>query len=142
MCIRDSVSDLLNLVCRFMDEFQTKVMNAGLAPRIDVRTCLLRLRAEDRIPAANVSYYRMRPALWISQGDPMLFAWTAAIAIRGAGGKESAKDAMLGVEDGQMLIGDGFQPLRANGSGQCGNLRGVEIMRRGEARQALSLIHI
>ena len=111
------VSDLLNLVCRFMDEFQTKVMNAGLAPRIEMRTCFLRLRAEDRIPAANVSYYRMRPALWISQGDPMLFAWTAAIAVGSAGGEESAEDAMLCVEDGQMLIGNGFHPLRTDGCG-------------------------
>ena len=87
------------------------------APRIDVRTCLLRLRAEDRIPAADVGDYRMRTALWISQRDPMLFAWPAAIAVRSAGGKESAEDAMLGVEDGQMLIGDGFHPLRADGSG-------------------------
>ncbi len=81
-----------------------------------MRACLLRLRAEDRIPAANVGDYRMRAALWISQGDPMLFAWPAAIAIRRAAGKESAEDAMLGVEDRQMLIGDGFHPLRADGS--------------------------
>ena len=86
--------------------------------RIHVRACLLRLRAEDRIPAADVGQYGMRTALRISQSHPMLFAWTAAIAVGGSGGKESAEDAMLRVEDGQMLIGDGFQPLRANGSGQ------------------------
>src|SRR5580692_2945591 len=56
-------SDLLNLVCRFMHEFQAKVANAGVNPRVDVRTCFLRLRAEDRIPTPNVGYHRMRAAL-------------------------------------------------------------------------------
>ena len=87
------------------------------APGIHVRACLLRLRAEDRIPAANVGDHRMRTALGISQGHSMFFAWPAAIAISSAGGKESAEDAMLRVEDRQMLIGYGFQPLRANGCG-------------------------
>ena len=110
-------SDLLNLVCRFMDEFQAKVANAGLAPRVDVRTCFLRLSAEHRIPAANVGYYWMRAALWISQSDAMLFAGPAAIAISSAGGKKSAEDTMLRVEDRKMVIGNGFQPLRSNGLG-------------------------
>ena len=65
----------------------------------------------------------------------MLFAWPPAIAVSSAGGKESAEDAMLGVEDRQMLIGDGLHPLRANGSGQRGDLRGVEIVRGREPRQ-------
>jgi hypothetical protein len=59
----------------------------------------------------------MRSALWISQGDPMLFAWPAAITVSSASGKESAKDAMLRVEDGQMLIRNGFYPLRTDCSG-------------------------
>jgi hypothetical protein len=110
-------SHLLNFVGRFMHEFQTKVANARLAPRFDVRACFLRFSAEDRVPAAYVGKYRMRAALWISQGHPMLFAWPAAIAIRGASGKEAAKDTMLGVEDGQMLIGNRFYPLWTDGSG-------------------------
>ena len=110
--------DVLHLLRRFVHEFQTEVANTRLTPRIDVRACLLRLRAEDRISAANVSDHRMRTALRISQRHPMLFAWPAAIAVSSTGGKESAEDAMFGVEDGQMLIGDGFQPLRANGSSQ------------------------
>ncbi len=109
--------DVLNLMRRFVYEFQTKVANTGLAPRIDMRTRLLRFRAEDRIPAADVGYHRMRTALRISQGDPMLFARSAAIAVRGAGGKESTEDAMLCVEDWQMLVGNSFHPFRTNGSG-------------------------
>jgi len=108
--------NVLNLAPRFVREFQTEVANPRLAPRINVRTCLLRLRAEDRISAANISDYRMRTALWISQCDPMLFAWPAAIAVGCAGGKEAAEDAVLGMENGQMLIGYRFQALRANGS--------------------------
>ena len=109
-------SDLLNFVSRFVHEFQTKVANTRLAPGFDVRACFLRFSSEDRVAAAHVGEYRMRAALWISQCHPMLFAWPAAIAIRRAGGKEAAKDAMLGMEDGQMLIGNRFYPLRTDGS--------------------------
>jgi hypothetical protein len=91
--------DVLNLVRRFVHEFQPEVANSYLTPWIDVRTCFLRLSAEHRIPAANVGYYRMRTALWISQRDPMLFAGPAAIAISTAGGKNSAEYAMASVED-------------------------------------------
>src|ERR1039458_6646998 len=75
----------------------------------------------------------MRAAFGIPESYPMLFAGPAAIAIRSAGGKEPAEDAVLSVEDRQMLIGDGFHTLRANSCGQSRDLRGVEIVRRCES---------
>ena len=82
-----------------------------------MRAGLLGFRTEDRIPASDVGKYRVCTALRIFEGHPMLFARPAAIAVRRAGGKEAAKYAMLSVEDGQMLIGYGFQPLGADGRG-------------------------
>ena len=48
-----------------------------------------------------------RPAR-IAQRHRVLFARAAAIAIAGAGGKEAAEDAVLGVEHRQVLIHHGF----------------------------------
>lgn len=106
--------DVLNLIRRFMHEFETKVTNTNVAPGLDVRACFLRFGAEHRIPAANVGEHGMRTAMWIAQSHPMVFTWPAAISISSSGGKESAKHAMLCVEDWQVLIGDGLQAQGAN----------------------------
>ena len=55
----------------------------------------------------------------------MFFAGAAAVAVAGAGREEAAEDTVLGVEDGEVLIGDGFQILRADREGQARYLRGV-----------------
>ena len=126
-------SNVLNFLSRFMHEFQSKMANTRRAPTLHVRAGLLRLRPEDRVPTSDVGEYGMRTSLRIFESHPMLFAGPTAIAVRRAGGKEAAEHAMLGVEDGQMLIRDGFQTLWADGPGQSGDLLGVEIVRRGEA---------
>ena len=50
----------------------------------------------------------MRAAFGILQRDAVFFAGAAAIAIAGSGGEKAAEDAVLGVEDGEVLIGDGL----------------------------------
>ncbi len=121
---------LLQLVRGFVDEFQSKVANARGAPGIQVRACLLRLRSKYRIAATHVGHHGMRAALRIPQGNAMLLAGTPAIAVSSARGKKPAEDAMLGVEDREMLIGDGFQSSRANGCGERRDLCGIQIVRR------------
>ena len=96
----------------------------------------LRFGAEDGVAAAHVGHHGMRAAGGVAQGDAVLLAGAAAIAIAGAGGKEAAEDAVLGVEDGQMLVGDGFDPACARAARQLGDLRGVQIVRRREALEA------
>ena len=97
---------------------------------------LLRFGAEYRVAAAHVGHHRMRAAAGIAQRDLVFLARPAAIAIAGAGGKEPAKDAVFGVEHGQMMVGDGFQPRRIDAAGQRGDLRGVQIVRGREAAQS------
>ena len=43
---------------------------------------------------------------------------------------------MFGVEDGQVLVGDHFEPSGADRARQLGHLRGVEIVGGREALQA------
>ena len=64
------------------------------------------------------------------------FAGAAAIAVAGAGGEEAGEDAVLGVEDGQVLIGDGFDAIGAGFAGQFGDLGAVEVVGRSEEREA------
>jgi hypothetical protein len=107
----------LHLLRGFVHKLEAKMANSHLAPRIHVRTGLLRLRAKNRVTTANIGDHRMRAAFSIPQSHSMLLAGPAAIAIRSAARKEPAEDAMLGVEDWQMLVSNGFQPLGANAFG-------------------------
>ena len=97
-----------------MHELQAEVADAGGAPGFQVQAGLLRFGAEDGVAAADVGHHRMRAPGGIAQRDAVLFAGTAAIAIAGAGGEEAAEDAVLGVEDRQVLVGDGLDALAAD----------------------------
>ena len=114
-----------DLVGGFVDEFQAEVADAGLSPRVEVGAGFLRFGSEDGVAAAYVGEHRMGAAFGVLEGDAVFFAGAAAIAIAGAVREEAAEDAVLGVEHGQMLVGDGFDILRADGEGERRNLRGV-----------------
>src|SRR5437868_5129723 len=101
--------DARQLIGGLVDEFQSHVTNPGVEPILQVAAGFLSFRPEDGVAAADVGHYGMRTARGIAEGDPMFLARASAIAVAGSGGKKSAEDAMLGVEDGQMLVGDHFQ---------------------------------
>src|SRR5262245_32016354 len=91
-----------------MHEFQAEVPDSRIQPLIHVQARLLGLCSEDRITASDVGHDWMWPSILIAQRHRVLFARPSAIPIAGAFRQEPAKDAMLGVKDGQMLVSNGF----------------------------------
>ena len=104
----------IDLLRRFVRELQAEARDAGRAPRVQMQAGLLRFGAEDGVAAADIGHHGMRAARGVAQRHAVLFAGAAAIAIAGAGGEEAAEDAMLGVEDGQVLVGDGLDAFAAD----------------------------
>ena len=97
---------------------------------------LLRFGAEHGIAAADIGHHGMGASDRVSQRHAVLLARAAAIAIAGAGGEKAAKNTVLGVKDGQMLISDGLDAFRSGLSGEVGHLGGIEIVRGGKQREA------
>ena len=97
----------------FVDELGAEVADAGVEPAIQMRGGLLRLRAEDGVAAADVGHHGMGAAARIAQLHAMLLARAAAIAVAGAGGKEAAEHAVLGVKHGEVLVDDRLDFVRA-----------------------------
>src|SRR5437868_1374072 len=96
--------------------------DACRAPEIEMAACLLRLGAEDSIPAAHIRHHWMRAPAMVPQFHTMLFARPAAIAIAGPIRKKTAEHAMLSMEDRQMLIRYSLEILRARIPGEVRNL--------------------
>ena len=113
---------------RFMNELHAEVADAGIQPVDQMRGGFLRFRAEDGVAAANVGHDGMGSAVGIAEFHAVMLAGTAAIAIAGPGGEEAAEDAMLSVEDGKVLVDDGFYTLRAGAASELADLGGVEIV--------------
>ena len=117
-----------------MREFQTEVTNAGRTPIVKPGAGLLSLGAEDGIAAADVGNQRMSAAIHVTERNSVLFAWAAAILIRCSGRKKTAKDAVLGMENGQMLISDDFHKCAADLVRERADLGCVEIVRGSDAK--------
>ena len=66
------------------------------------------------------------------EGDTAFFARASAIAIACTGGEEAAEDAVLGVEDGQMMECDGLEAASPPMAREIGDLRGVQVVSGGE----------
>ena len=87
--------------------------NPGLAPRIQMcglASCASAPKTVLRQPTSAMTGCA-RP-LTSRSGNSMLFAGAAAVFVGGAGREEAAEDAVLGVEDRQMLVGDHFDARR------------------------------
>ena len=123
-------------IARLMHELQPEVADAGVAATVpDAR----RPPAPPRRTRCCGSPRRPSPdgpGRWNRAVPRDALARTAAIAIAGAGGKEAAEDAVLGVEHGQVLIDDGLDLIRARAASQFRDLGGVQIVRRRQSRQA------
>jgi hypothetical protein len=78
----------------------------------------------------------MRAAVQVSKLDAVVFTRAAAILVALAGGKEAGKDAVFGVEDGQVLISNGFDVVWTRFAGKHGHLRGIQIVRGRDAFEA------
>src|SRR5262249_3317639 len=128
--------DAHNLFRRFVREFQAELRNARVAPGGKVGAGFLRFGSEYGIAAPDVSEDRMSAARGVLQCEHVFFAGPAAIAVTGAGGQKAAEDAVLGMENGQVLIGDGLDTTAADLAGEIGDLFRVEVVRGSEAAHA------
>src|SRR5476651_2304675 len=111
--IAERLRDRRHLSPRFMREFQPELVDAGGAPVVEMSAGFLRLGAEDGIAAAYVGHHRMRAACRVAQCHTVLLAGAAAVAIAGAGREKPAEDAVLHVEDGEVLVGDRLDEIGA-----------------------------
>ncbi len=91
---------------------------------------------EDRVPAAHVREHEVALAVRGGQVEGVVLARGAAVPLVLALGQEAREDAVLGVEDGQVVVGDDLEARRGGGGGQGGELGGVEVVAWGEATQA------
>jgi len=128
--------DLTDLITGLMYKFQPVIFDSSVAPCLQVLTGLLSLSPKDSVAAPNVSHDGMRAAIVVAQGYSMLLTWPAAVLIASACGKEAAKDAMLRMEDRQMLIGDHFELTGPDCSRQIRDLGCIEVMRGREPLKA------
>ena len=117
--------DETELVSRFMHKFQAEVVDVGGAPNLEMSAGLLGFSAKDGVATADVGDDGVLAALLVLQRDAVLFARPSTVKMGGALGEETAEDAVFGVEDGQMLIGDGFNAVGTDGEGEGGDLGGV-----------------
>jgi hypothetical protein len=106
--------------------------DASRQPGPQVRGCLLSLRAEHGVSTSHVGQHGVRASGGVAKCHAVPLARAAAIAVARAGRKEAAKDAVLRVEHGQMLIRYGLDSIRPGAARQVGHLRGVEVVGRGQ----------
>ena len=99
----------------FVDKFEAVVGNAAVAHLVEMTGGDLRFGTENGVAAADIGHDGMAATLRVAQGDFVFFAGVTAILIAGTGGEKAAEDTVLGVENGQMVIGDDFKVLAADG---------------------------
>src|SRR5437879_500738 len=119
-----------------MYKLQPVIFDSVIAPCLQVLTGLLSLSPKDCVAAPDVRHDGMRTAIVVAQGYPMILARPAAVFVAGACGKEAAKDAMLRMEDRQMLIGDHFELTVPDCTPEIRDLGCIEVMRRREPLKA------
>ena len=132
----EGFGDLADLAGGFVSELEAEMADAGGEPRLEMETGLLGLRAEDGVAAAGVGEHGVAAAVDAAELDAVGFAGSAAILVRGAGGEEAAEEAVLGVEDGEVLVGDDLDAGSAQGVGKSRDLGGVEVVGGGDALEA------
>ncbi len=69
----------------------------------------------------------------IAQLDVVAIAWPAAIRFVSAGTEHAAKDAVLHMKHGNVLMNDNFEVFRLACAGQLNQLISVQVVRRGYA---------
>lgn len=134
--VLEGVGDVADLIGGLVDEFEAEVVDAGVLPGVEVGGGVLGLGTEDGVAAADVGNDGMAAALLVFEGDLVLFAGAATIEVAGALGEEAAEDAVFGVEDREVLVGDDFDAGGVGLSGQRFDLLRVEVVGGGEAVEA------
>ena len=111
-------------------ELETELLNARVAPLLEVLRTGLRLRSKDRVAASDIGHDWMLEAMFVSQCDGVCFARMTAVGVIGAARKEAAEDAMLGVKDRQVVVCDHLERSRIDPRGEIRNLLRIQVMRR------------
>lgn len=129
---------------RFIDEFDAKMPDAGVAQGGEQGTGRLRRGVEHRVAATDVGLHQVVAALWVAEVDAMPLARPAAIAVAVAVRKEAGEHAILGVKYRQMLMRDHLDAGALAGrqrTRQGRELLRIEIMGGRKALQALCEQH-
>lgn len=132
----EGAGDAGDVICGFVDELETEVLDAGAEPLIEMGTGFLGFGAKDGVTAADIGHDGVGAALTVAEGDAVLLAGAAAILVGSAFREKAAEDAVFGMENGEVLVGDGLDLLRADVAGEGGDLGGVEVVGGGEAGEA------
>ena len=103
-----------HLIGRFMHKFKSIMDNARLEPLRHMLARLLGLSPKNSVTTANIGHHRVAASLYVAQSDPMFLTRFATILIAGSFRKETAENAMFGVENGQVLVGNDFELIGAN----------------------------
>src|SRR5579862_3372546 len=122
-----------------MHKLQSKVSNPGGSPKIEMRARFLRLCAEHCVPAPDIRHYGVRAPCVIPQLHAMLLARTSAILVTRAIREKAAENAVLRMENRQVLISDHLQVLRTRVAGEARHLRGIEIVGGSQSRHQLEI---
>src|SRR4051812_2811005 len=72
----------------------------------------------------------------VAHAHDVLLAGAPAVAIAGAGGKEPAEDAMLRMENRQVLVGDSLDPVAPNLASQLADLSGIQVVGGSKRRES------
>src|SRR5262249_25848708 len=132
----EGTRNALYLLRCFVHELEPYMVHARGQPRVQVCSRFLRFGAESGVTAADVRHHRMRAPAPISQFDAVLLAGMSAVEVASPFREEAAEHAMLGVEHGQMLVGDHFDAVRAYRGRKRRHLGGVEIVARSQPVQS------
>ena len=135
-CRLPRLNHACHLLGGFVRELEAKLVNARATPLLEVLRTGLCLRIEDGVAATHVRHDWMLKAVFVPQGDGMRFTGMTAVGVIGAGRKEAAEDAMLGVKDGQVVVGDHLECSGINPCSEVRNLLRIQVMCRRKFLEA------
>ena len=132
----EGVGDSGEVAGGFVDELEAEVLDAGAKPLVEMGAGFLGFGAKDGVAAADIGHDGVGAALTVPESDSVFLARAAAILVSGSFRQEAAEDTVFGMEDGEVLVGDGLDFFRADVTGEGGDLCGVEVVSGGEAGEA------
>ena len=104
---RNDTPDLFGFL---MHEFQTKLTDARLQKRMHIVRGGLRFGTKYRVATSHIGENCVLTPRGILDGDPVFFTRVPAVRVVRAVGQKAAKNTMLHVENGHVLVRDHFQP--------------------------------
>ena len=125
-----------NLGGCFLHEFEADVLDAGIQPTRQMFARFLGFAAKDGIATADIGDDGVLATVAVTQRHLVGFTWAATVFVTRPIGQKATKDTVLGMKDGQMMIGDDFDALIAELTNHFVDLHRVTVVGRCNAYQA------